>query len=166
MKNLLAFSFFLFFVLKGSAQITGNQTATHPVVIELNSVLSLELERNDLVSFVFSDLNDYENGVEQLDACEFVIRGNLDWSISWKAETAFFISAGPTQVPASVVSVGNNITGYLPLSAQNQNSIISGVKGDENISGNRFSLNYRANPGYDYDPGLYNIDITYTLSPQ
>jgi hypothetical protein len=68
-------------------------------------------------------------------------------------------------MPASVLSLHVPGQSAKALSTTNQ-TLTTGTRGTAAVTGNTFSLNLTATPGFSYGPGSYTIIINYTLTAQ
>ena len=50
--------------------------------------------------------------------------------------------------------------------ASSTNPLSTGARGGQGVAGNTFTVDYKADPGFDYDPDTYTIGVTYTISAQ
>ena len=54
---------------------------------------------------------------------------------------------------------------YLQLTTTDQ-VLATGNRGNTSSAGNSFNMDLKANPGYNYGPGIYTLSIVYTLTAQ
>lgn len=184
MKKLFAIALLSVGTITVNAQNSSNQTtsANQAVDLLLSNVIDIEFTSNSsttgpLVQIPFTTINDYVNGVETA-AQEIRVRSNKNFKVDVRTNNANFTytgSATPTPVmPVSDVlglKVATNNTGgtfdgpystsaYYTLREFNQLLLLNCNAG----ANQRFSVTYRATPGFVYPAGAYAIDVVYTAT--
>ena len=164
------------------AQTNASGSAQQTVQLALSNALEITFTSNSsatgaTVSLPFTTANDYANGVES-SAQQLKVRSNKNFNVSVKANAATFTvtNSGNTTtstMPASVLDVkvsangtGGAIAGtyanYTDLSTTATNMITNGTYGGNQT----FSVMYKAQPGFAYAAGTYNMDVVYTATQQ
>ena len=169
-----------------NAQNQANQstTASQNVQLVLSNAIELTFTGNNsatgaAVNIAFTTVNHYANGVES-GAQELKVRSNKDFSVAVKTNAANFSYVGTT-TPAPTMPVSGVLalkvtangtggtvatpfttTGYATLTNTNQNLINGGTRGGDQ----RFSVMYKATPGFAYPAGTYSVDVVYTTTQQ
>ena len=184
MKRLLSVVAIVAIGFTATAQNQSNQTtsATQTVDLLLSNAIDIEFTANGTttgpaVIFNFTTINDYVNGIESSPQ-EIKVRSNKKFNVEVKANaTNFSYTGSTTPVPvmpvAGVLSVlvSANTTGgtieppfsainYRTLRDFNQYLIVNGAPGADQ----RFSVKYKATPGFAYPAGAYAIDVVYTAT--
>lgn len=129
------------------------------------------------VSIPFTTVNDYANGVETATQ-ELKIRSNKNFTVEVKTNSANFSYTGSTSpsptMPVNGVlgvmvsanstggSIGSNFSSsaYNTLKNSDQDLITSGSRGGNQ----KFSIKYKATPGFAYPAGTYTVDVVYTAT--
>ncbi|MBD0332396.1 MAG: hypothetical protein ICV66_07050 [Chitinophagaceae bacterium] len=135
---------------------------TFNITISVQSVVSLAFTQNSTPNFDFSSASAYSNGITMSNANTFTLKSNKNWIFTAAANTANFSNSGTysTTMPASVLRLTVGSTqGNLSTSALQLNS-------GSATSGTTFNMSLFANPGYNYGPGIYTINISYTITAQ
>ena len=168
MKKLFFATAAVLFAFGVNAQSDGgvrvaNQTAT----IILDEVLNLAITTDELTDFVFNEVSEYDNGITQSGATTFAVDASVPWKVNFAADNAAFQSSTDTEMPLSVFSIGKTGDDLQTLTdASSVDPLATGARGDNATNGNTFTVDYKANPGYSYDPGTYTIGVVYTISAQ
>ncbi len=118
-------------------------------------------------SFLFANGNDLENGLVRTNAASFEVRSNTDWMVSVKSGSPYFKDAHAgenTPLPSSILAVksASNNSGFIPLSDSDV-GITSGLRSSLS-NANTFSVDYQARPGVEYKPGIYTMDVLFTVT--
>lgn len=184
MKKLLTIAALALFGFAANAQNQSNQTASASQTVDLLLSNAMDIEftatgntTGPAVVFEFTTINDYINGIESAGQ-EIKVRSNKKFNIEVKANAADFSYTGSTN-PAPVMPVAGvlsllvsaNTTGgtieapfsavnYRTLRDFNQYLIINGTAGADQ----RFSVKYKATPGFAYPAGAYAVDVVYTAT--
>ncbi len=129
------------------------------------------------VTIPFSTVNDYANGVETATQ-ELKIRSNKNFTVEVKTNSANFSYTGSTSpsptMPVNGVlgimvsanstggSIGSNFSSsaYNTLKNSDQDLITSATRGGNQ----KFSVKYKATPGFAYPAGTYTVDVVYTAT--
>lgn len=183
MKKILSLIIIVAFAVQAMAQNQNNQTATASEKAKLVMSNAIEITfgatgvaNGGTVSLVFSNVNDYANGVES-DAYQVKVRSNKKFRVQAKASASRFSYSGSTS-PAPQMSISNilflkvsdNATGgsvgssfnnkFRTMSTSNQTLINNATPG-----GNKtFNVKYKANPGYNFPAGTYSVNVIYTAT--
>lgn len=157
---------FCFLTIRVSAQYSYSDEIVATVTIQ--SSLSLSITNNSGTSFTINN-STASTGYSVSNFNTVAVKSNTNWSLYVSAATPYFSASGSnssSNMPASVITIGKTgqSTG-ISLSTTPQ-LLASGNRGLPSISGNTFNLSFLANPGYNYGPGIYNLTISYTLTPQ
>lgn len=160
MKN---FFFTAAIILAGLASAnaqTTTATAAQTVTLILKNSISINITSASGTSFSFDNANKYSTGLTNTSASTIQVASNLPWAVTVKTTTANFSGPSAT-MPASILGV--RLTGgsaFTSLSAS-ATALTSGARGVD-----AFTVDYNANPGYDYDAGTYTISVVYTATQQ
>lgn len=161
------------FTLAANAQ-SANTTQT--VQLSLSNALEISFTGTNggaTVNMPFTTVADYASGIES-GAQELKVRSNRNFKVDVKTASGTF-TGGSGNMPVQGVlalAVTANTTGgttnatfnntYASLNAGNQDIIINGSKGGDQ----RFSVKYKATPGFAYPAGTYTVDVIYTATQQ
>ena len=111
----------------------------------------------------------YSSGYTASNFNTISIKSNNNWALSVSSSTPFFSASGTyssSNMPASVIGVAKSgQSSFVQLSSTAQ-QLASGNRGNTTASGNSFNMDFKANPGYNYGPGIYSLTIVYTLAAQ
>lgn len=144
-------------------------TSTFNITVNVQNILSMNIIQNSPTIVNFGSSGAYTNGVSLTNFHSVQVASNNPWVMSVAAQSPFFTSASQgasTNMPCSIVGIrtsGGNL--FTPLST-NGVSLASGSAGDALASGNSKSFDLSFSPGYDYNPGIYNISLIYTITKQ
>jgi hypothetical protein len=70
-------------------------------------------------------------------------------------------------MPLSVFSIGKTGSALQALTDVSYvDPLSTSARGDNGLGGNTFTVDYKANQGYSYDPGTYTVGVVYTISAQ
>ncbi len=128
----------------------------------------------------FNTSNEIENGLIS-DAVNFAIKSNRLWSLATSISNIVGTSmaAGPSIITAPlqpqhiswgvVDGVGGTVTSWTAFINATTTTAISteaksGMRGAPAVNGNTFTLRFKVIPGFTVDPGVYAVDVTYTVS--
>jgi len=186
MKKLIATAAIVTMGLSANAQNQANQnsSASQTVQLSLSNAIEITFTGNSSatgadVTLPFTTVNNYANGVES-DAQELSVRSNKNFSVAVKASNTNFSYTGsttpaPTMPVSGVLAVkvtANNTggaiatpfsaAGYATLTASNQNLINEASRGGDQ----KFSVKYKATPGFAYPAGTYSVNVVYTATQQ
>ena len=152
--------------IKGMGQYSFNGTINPTVSIQ--PVMAFTLTNNASPTLNFTNTQ-YSTGYTIPNFNSFAIKSNQPWKLSVSAATANFSASGTyasSNMPASVLGVvKSGQTPYVQLTTTDQ-TIATGNRGNSSTSGNSFNMDFKANPGYNYGPGIYTLSIVYTLTAQ
>lgn len=167
MKKIITISLFCCLGLFSRAQEAGVRTATQMASIVIEEVVNLGIESDNLQDFVFANQQDYDQGITQQAASTFSVNANVPWKVFVSASQETFIGPEGATMPADVFSLAVTGSEFAQLQAENADApLVIGNRGDAQAPGNTFTVDYKANPGYGYDPGTYQIDLIFTITPQ
>lgn len=161
-----------------------NAGSSHMLMMNLSNVIEISFSDNKAfsgpIAMEFNKPGDYINGIESKPQ-EIKVRTNKAFNVNIKAKSGTFSYNGP-QYPAPEIpvdstlsmAVTDNNTGgtiapgtggnnnYFPISTGNQNVIIGGGTGNNQ----KYSVKYKAKPGYSVPDGTYAVDLIYTASQE
>jgi uncharacterized membrane protein YdcZ (DUF606 family) len=143
-------------------------TGTFNIILNVQSVVNVSLNQTSSATVTFGSSANYTNGITSLNFHSLQVQSNMSWLINVSAPQYFTAGGGgaSTNMPSNIMSIRRNGTStFMPLSTLSQ-TIASGSAGDISASGNTSSYDMQFNPGYSYNPGIYNISLTYTLTGQ
>jgi len=156
--------------------------AQQSVQLALSNAIEITFTNNNTatgstVTMSFNTADHYANGVES-GVNELKVRSNKNFKIAAKIDLTNFSYIGNGNIynlvtPADVfaLKVTNNTTGgsipagftsYGNLTTSDQDIILNGTHGNDQ----RFSVKYRANPGWAMPAGTYNFAVVYTATQQ
>ena len=151
---------------KAGAQYSFSGNITSSVSIQPVTVLSLTNNASTAVTLSNTQLS---NGYTVTGFNTINIKSNQAWNLSVTAVTPYFSASGTyasANMPASVIGLAKSgQSSFINLSTTAQ-LLASGNRGSYTTSGNSFNMDFKANPGYNYGPGIYSLSILYTLSAQ
>lgn len=154
------------------AQSTSS-TASQTVRLNLRPTIEITAVTPGDVNMNFETISNYSNGVQSNDH-EFKVRSNEDFTVSVKSDATNFSYQGST-TPNPIMPVSNtlslaiakNKTGgnavsdqFMNITNSPQNLLVNCKNGEDQ----RFSINYRSNPGVTYPAGIYTVGIIYTAT--
>jgi hypothetical protein len=164
--RLYMLSLLCFVSIKGMGQFSFNGSINSAVSIQ--SVMALSITNNASPAITFTNTQ-YGNGYTISNFNTFDIKSNLPWKLSVSAATPNFSASGTyasSNMPASVVGVvKSGQSPFIQLSSTDQ-VLATGNRGNTSSLGNSFNMDFTANPGYNYGPGIYSLTIVYTLTAQ
>jgi uncharacterized membrane protein YdcZ (DUF606 family) len=141
---------------------------TFTIIVNVQNVVNVSLIQNAATTVTFGSSTAYVNGITSTNFHSLQVQSNSPWLINVTAPQYFTAGGGgaSTNMPCSIMGIRRNGTStFLPLSTSAQ-TLISGTAGDISATGNTSSYDMQFNPGYIYNPGIYNISLTYTLTGQ
>ena len=159
MKTIILAMAFTALAFGANAQATSSANQT--ITLTLQNQIDISISSATGTSFTFATPADYSTGLTNTSASTFSVKSNQAWAVTVKAAAANFTSAAATAMPASVLGV--RLTGgstYTSLSTTAA-SFTSGSRGSS-----RFTVDYNANPGFNYDAGSYTMNVVYTATQQ
>lgn len=180
MKKL--FSVALLSALGYAANAQQSSSATQGVQLQLQNAIDITFMANGsdvgpLVEMQFATINDYVNGVESPNQ-ELRVRSNKNFIVAVRTNAETFTYTGgaiptPEMPVAGVLSLlvisdltGGTIPGpystvdYYTLRDFNQDLIYDGNAGADQ----RFTVKYKATPGFTYAAGTYDVGVVYTAT--
>lgn len=159
-----------------------SSSASQSVILNLSDAIEITFTGsgsstgND-VTIPFNTVNDYANGVESSPQ-ELKVVSNKGFTVSVRSNAQHFSYSGTTS-PSPVMPVSSvlglivtaNTTGGTvanPFSTSNyafirrnpQDLISNGNRGGDQ----KFSIKYKATPGFEYPAGTYTVDVVYTAT--
>ncbi|MCA0364895.1 MAG: hypothetical protein LCH67_12700 [Bacteroidetes bacterium] len=140
-------------------------TAQHNVKITAGSVLDVQMTSTADVTFNFTTVANYTDGIEQTNAAQLKVQSNKPWSLAVEALTANFdadVAANDTEVSASKLEVRKSGGTYAALSTT-QGTVATGARGANSVSGNTFYVDYQLKPGF-IAADNYSLGVRYTVS--
>ena len=145
------------------AHAQSSSSVSQTVTLNLVNVINVSITSSTGTSFVFDDVNKYQNGLTNLNAATVQVKSNRPWIATVKTATANF--SGPANapvMPASVLGIRESGTntgfGYLSTAGFTYGT------GDRGV--NSYSVDYNAVPGFGYDAGTYTISVVFTATQQ
>lgn len=140
----------------------------HPY-LDIRSFMSLKVDVGKPgLDYTFDSDKTYNSGIVNSKAFDVKIKSNQNWRLTVSSQTAFFsnVSSGSfSNVPSKVLSIkADKSNTFLPVQL-NPVEIANGKRGSDNKSGNSFDLDLKADPGLNYDGGIYALTIVFSLSP-
>ena len=160
----------------GSAQQTVNLNLTNALEITFTGTGT---NTGSTVNLDFNTVNDYASGVES-SAQEIKVRSNKNFGVTVRTSGAYFsvtnngnttTSTMPTSslgVEVSANSTGGSIASGFSSSAYNALSSTAANLIDNATYGGdqKFSVKYKATPGWAFPAGVYATDVIYTATQQ
>lgn len=163
MRRLLIIFFIILTYSRGYA--VSYYSTTFSANTTINSVLNVSIGSSSTINF--SNLTDYANGKTISPFVTITIKSNMSWTVSVMANAANF-TGGNNNMPCSILSVRRNGSGasYATISSSSgydfQNN--GSRTGSTSPYTATFSVDLKANPGYDYIGGAYSIGLVYTIT--
>ncbi|HEY1032421.1 MAG TPA: hypothetical protein VGD89_11660 [Flavipsychrobacter sp.] len=183
MKKIVLITLMAFSAIAAQAQ-NASSSATQTARLSLTDAIDITYygsgsgSSSSMVNLVFSNINDYANGVVSWDE-HYKVRSNKNFRVTVKTNAANFTYSGsaspaPTMPVANVLQliVTSNTTGgsvaapftlntsWTSLSSAAQDLISNGTKGGDQM----FAVKYKAAPGFSYPAGNYTVDVVYTAT--
>ena len=149
-----------FFVTNSFGQL--NSIRNHNLNLNLSNAIELTFTSGGSgISMSFNNANDYQNGITATNAFGLKIRSNKKFNITVKSATTNFISSTGTTMPVSNVLYvkRNTASTFVKISTTNKNLITNQNRGIQN-----YIFTYKANPGFNYNGGIYTANIIYTAT--
>ncbi len=134
--------------------------------INVGTVVNMTLTPN-VSSNITLDGTNLQQGYSNNAFSSVQIKSNASWLLNVRSATTYFTASGiyaSSNMPASILSLSSPGK-QVSLSTQDK-LLSSGTRGNASASGNSFNVGLIANPGYNYGPGIYSINIIYTLTAQ
>lgn len=159
-----------------------SSSASQTVILSLSDAIEITFTGTGTgtgtdVTIPFATVNDYANGVESA-AQELKVASNKKFTVSVKSSAQHFSYSGSTH-PAPVMPVANvlgikvtaNTTGGTvasPFSTANYAYVSRNaqdlIKNGNNGGNQKFSIKYKATPGFAYPAGTYTVNVIYTAT--
>jgi hypothetical protein len=162
MKKVLPLFAFAIITTLSHAQQTSS--IGHAVSLTLTNSIELAfLQGSNGANLTFSSLDNYLNGVTYSNAATLKVRSNKGYTVSVRAATDHFSSSTNTQMPVNNVLFvkETNQNGFVSINTSDQ-TLLPG----QNRGNNDFTVTYKASPGYNYEGGVYTINIIYTATQE
>jgi hypothetical protein len=149
------------------AQTSVTRTASANVVV--NSFMSFDINTNGFLEFKFNNNQQLLDGITLNNKFSVNVASNKNWTLNVSSLTSNFLAIGPDasmQMPPSILTIKkSNSTTYIPIS-NSPGMITLGYRGNKTASGNQFTMDIKATPGFDFNGGAYMIVLIFTMSPQ
>ena len=162
MKKILTLAV-VFFAAFSAANAQSTSTASQTVTLNLQNAINISISSATGTSFLFDEVTEYQNGLTNTNASTLQVKSNRPWAVTVKAAAATF--SGPalpaTQMPSTVLGVRLNGGSTFSSLSTTTAALTSGSRGSS-----QFSIDYNANPGFNYDAGTYNLSVVYTATQQ
>lgn len=180
-KTILILTFLVSAAINAGAQNSGAASASQSANLVLSNAIDISFistgnSNGGNVDLNFTNVNDYANGVES-SPVQLKVRSNKDFNIFAKTTSNEFTYSGnttpaPTMKVNKVLSIkvvsnntGGNVPGavnnkYKNLRKGNRKLINKGTAGGNNT----FSVQYKADPGFEFPAGTYTVDVIYTAT--
>ena len=146
-----------------AANAQSTSTASQTVTLNLQNAINISISSATGTNFSFSDVAEYQNGLTNANASTLQVKSNRPWAVTVKAAAANF--SGPalpaTQMPSNVLGVKLNGGSTFSALSTAATALTSGSRGSSS-----FSIDYNANPGFNYDAGTYSLSVVYTATQQ
>ncbi|MCB9046850.1 MAG: hypothetical protein H6550_12025 [Chitinophagales bacterium] len=182
MRKIITLTFLALSVSVSFAVAQNNElsTATQSAKLVMSNAIEITFNSNgnsegETINMAFDNVNDYANGVESAPI-QLKVRSNKKFNVWAKATSNKFSYSGSmspapqmnvNKLSIKVVSnntggnVPNNVNGkYKKMSKSNRKLINNGTPGGNNT----FSVQYKADPGFEFPAGTYSVDIVYTAT--
>lgn len=145
----------------------GNRTPNKEAKIKTETIMDLKIKPKKEVQFYFNDKDQFDNGILEENITEIKVKANVNWQIHVNSSAEYFVDSEGNQIPVNRFSLAKAGEPLVALTYETPNSpIATGIVGDDKKETNTFDLDYFANPGYGYAPGVYSVDLVYTISAQ
>ena len=140
---------------------TTTATASQSVVLTLQNQIDISIVAATGTGFTFTSPAEYSSGITNASASQFQVRSNKPWAVTVAAATANFSGVVTTPMPANKLGVKlSSGSSFSQLSTTAAN-LTSGARGS-----GTFTVDYNANPGFNYDAGTYTLSVVYTATQQ
>lgn len=142
---------------------------TFNINLTVQPLVALSLTQNAPTTVALNSAAAYSNGVQSNNFCTVGVKANVPWLVTLASQASFFTpasSGAANNLPCSVIgfrSSGNTTFSQLSTTPK---SLQAGSRGDATTSGNTIGVDMRFSPGYNYNPGIYNLSLIYTLTSQ
>ncbi len=161
MKKFTLFSLAVFGLFFSSKAQTTSANTSQTVTLNLQNQIEIAVLSATGTSFTFASTADYTSGLTNASASQLQVKSNKAWTVTVKAGAADFTGPTGNQMPASALGVRiNGGSSFTQLSTTAAN-LTTGSRGS-----NTFTVDYNANPGFNYDAGSYTLNVIYTATQQ
>lgn len=160
-------AFLILFILTVTSKVYSQYSFSKSAActVTIGSVLNVAIGSSSTINF--TTLTDYANGKTISPFVTLTIKSNMLWTVTVMANAANF-TGGNSDMPCSILSVRRTSSGA------SFGTISSSSSYDFQNSGSRtgstspytttFSVDLKANPGYNYIGGAYSIGLVYTIT--
>lgn len=149
------------------SQEGGENDVNKEAKIKTETIMDIKIKPNKEAQFYFNDKDQFDNGILESAMTEIKVKANVNWQIHVNSSSATFEDGQGNQIPVERFSLAKSGESLVPLTYEQPNTpIATGIVGDDTKETNRFDVDYFANPGYGFAPGVYNVDLVYTISAQ
>lgn len=161
MKKLTLLALAFFTVAAVNAQLATSLPQNQTVTLVLQNKIDIQLSGIPTgLNFTFDEAGDYATGLFNEDASEFRVRSNQQYNVSVAAGAAFFTGgAGDMPCAKLAIRLAGTTGSYIALSTGGHNIVSNHIRGSD-----VFGVDYKADPGYDFDAGTYTLTVVYTAS--
>jgi hypothetical protein len=163
MKTVLLSALCLILIATAASAQTTTANASQSVTLTLQNQIDIAIVAGSATgtAFTFNSPAEYASGLSNLNASQFQVRSNKAWAVTVAAATANFSGSATTTMPAGKLGVrlasGSSFSQLSTTAA----SLTSGARGTST-----FTVDYNANPGFNYDAGTYTMSVVYTATQQ
>jgi hypothetical protein len=159
------YSYLFTFELRTNSGITTQSTISYTVTI--NEVIDFSIS-NSNVSFAFSRIDDYANGVSVLNATVCNIKSNISWLVNTQANATYFTPSGigaASNMTCGILSLRRSgLTSWNQVSNTSNITLQTGNRTGALTPPTQFDVDIKSNPGFNYSGGIYTIGLVYTLT--
>lgn len=182
MKKLFSVALLSAFGYAANAQ--QSSSASQAVQLQLQNAIDITFTANGsdvgpLVEIPFTTINDYVNGVETANQ-EIRVRSNKAFNVFVKTNAEnFTYTGGATPTPVmpvagvlNLVVISDNTGGIIPgpYSTSSYYTLrdfnIELIQGGTAGADQKFTVKYKATPGFTYPAGTYDVGVVYTATQQ
>lgn len=117
----------------------------------------------------FNDPSDYFGGQTINNYAKVTVKSNNNWQVSVSTNSSKFTpltSGGSNNMPSRILQIRVNGKSNFKKMNMKSKTLKTGNRGGANKSGNEFDIDMKFDPGYEYNGGLYDIGLIYTLTRQ
>lgn len=145
----------------------GNRAPNKEAKIKTETIMDLKINPKKEVQFYFNDKDQFDNGILEENITEIKVKSNVNWQIHVNSSAEFFVDNEGNEIPVNRFSLAKSGEPLVALTYETPSQpIATGTVGDDKKETNKFDLDYYTNPGYGYAPGVYSVDLVYTISAQ
>lgn len=149
------------------AQDGGERGKDKDAKIKTKTVMDIKIKPKKEIQFYFTDKEHFDNGILEEAVTEIKVKANVNWQIHVNSSNEYFEDADGNQMPVNIFSIAKSGEQLQPLSYNPPpQPVATGTVGNDKKETNTFDLDYFADPGYGYAPGVYRVDLVYTISAQ